>query len=171
MYLAIVLSLLSSVMPLAALQEGLGSSPAEIYQQIPREQRESLRQAVEKVIVAQKARDWKTVWDLYDKRQGESSQPYDKRQDETESNFLKKMNRSRLLRDFKPAKVSFFPPDSYWVIEGCASFAGDAKGEGIEADVHARWADARWYLSSVLISLYSDLGERGMKVHKCSFSK
>jgi hypothetical protein len=172
MYLPILLSLVFSVTTVAARQQGLESSPTEIYQQIPKEQRESLRQAVEKVIIAQKERDWKTVWLLYDKRQDEILQPYDKRKDETEGRFLKEMNRSWRLRNFKPVRISLYPPDNYWNIEGCASRAGDPEGKGVWAGLHARWADNRWYLSTILIELIKEPGPGGKVtgLRECSAS-
>jgi hypothetical protein len=133
----------------------------DIYQQVPKEQRELLSQSIQELVVAQEKRDWQAVWQLYDKRQGQVDLPYDQRKDELESSYLSKMQRMRRLRGFTPKIVYFFPPDNYWVIEGCASYEENNGGEGLWSDLHARWIGTRWYFSPVSIELSKEPGADG----------
>jgi hypothetical protein len=171
-HLKILFSLFFSITTVVPPQQAMEGSSTEIYQRIPPEQRESLRHAVEKLITAEKERDWKTIWLLYDRRQNQILQPYDKRKGETEGSFLKEMNRSRRLRNFRPVRISYYPPDDYWIVEGCSSRVGDSEGKGVWADLHARWAGNRWYLSTILIELIKEPGPDGKVtgVRECSAS-
>jgi hypothetical protein len=159
--LVILLSLILQVAAFAEEQGASAENPLGVYEQVPREQRESLRQTVEKLVIAQRNRDWETVWQLYDKKQDETSQPYDKRKEENKANFLRKMNNMRRLRSFSFTKITFYPPDDNWIIEGCGSFVGDAAGKGHWSDLHARWINSRWYLSVILIELSKEPGPDG----------
>ena len=155
-FLPILLSalLLLGQLPVAPNQEA-ANKPTDIYLQVPEEQRESLRQALEKLVLAEKRGDWRAVWELYDRRP-----------EETEEGFLKKMKRRRHLRQFQPSQMYFYPPESSWIIQGCASFEGSPKHKGLWANVHARWRESRWYLSPVLIAL-PEGSEKGMNVRGC----
>lgn len=150
-FIAILLSMLfpPTVAPLQ--EEKTDEKQADIYQHIPEEQRELLRQAVDKLVAAEKNADWKSVYQLLDKKPGE-----------TEGSFLRETKRMRRLREFSPYKVTFIPPDDSWVIQGCALFEGDAKQHGHVADITARWIDSRWHLSAVAFAVF----EKG-KLHEC----
>lgn len=151
-FIAILLSLLFPPTVALLQQEKTDEKRADVYQHIPQEQRELLRQAVEKLIAAEKKADWKSVYQLLDKKPGE-----------TEDSFLKETKRMRLLREFLASKVTFIPPDNSWVIQGCALFEGDPKQHGHVADITARWIESRWYLSPVVFAMF----EKG-KVRECS---
>jgi hypothetical protein len=119
-------------------QQATEEKRADIYQQVPENQRKLLTETIEKLVAAEKKGDWKSIYELMDRQSGE-----------TESKFLKKMNSTRRLREFSPSKVTFMPPDGSWNIQGCALFEGDPKQQGHIADITARWKDSRWYLSPV----------------------
>jgi hypothetical protein len=144
-YLAILLSLFLPPAVTSVQLQGTEGKPADIYERIPKDQRELLRQAVNKLIEAQKMGDWKNVYKLLDK---ESKQD--------EDTFLRKMKRAHLLRDYQPSRVIFYPPNDEWIIEGCASFQTDAKQKGHVAWVIARWTDSRWYLSPISIEMFGN---------------
>jgi hypothetical protein len=133
--------------------------PRDVFGQVPKTQRESLRLAMEKLVAAEIRRDWKAVWDLYDKQS-----------DETEASFREKMQQGRHLREFQTTKITFYPPDSFWIIEGCASFEGDTLHNGVWANVHAKWKDSRWLLSPIAVALVEG-NEKVMKVRECSITK
>jgi hypothetical protein len=139
-------------------QEDVGSKRVDVYQEIPNEQREQLKQAVRKLVEAERARDWKSVYALLDEKPTE-----------TEDKFVSKMKPGRTLHEFQPFKVTFVPPDGVWNIEGCASFEGDQTGQGRVASVHARWGDSRWYLSPVVIDLFGT--EKKMTPRPCLIAK
>ena len=102
-----------SVVASAALQQSSGAEQEDIYRKIPENQQQPLKQALNKLVEAEKAGDWKSVYDSIDKHSGE-----------TEDKFVTKMKGLHLLREFRPSKVTFMPPDSSWNIQGCASFEG-----------------------------------------------
>lgn len=125
------------------------------YEPIPASQRESLKQAVEKLVAAETQRDWQTVWELYDRRP-----------EETKESFLQRMKLRRRLRVFQVLRISFYPPEGSWTIDGCACFQEDKAGKGVWASVTAKWKDTRWYLSPVAIGLFGS--EKAMNVRECS---
>ena len=124
-----------------------------IYASVPSEQRVALSQAVDKLIAAEKAGDWKTVYALNDKRP------------EGEAAFIDKMKRVHALREFQPSKVTFIPPEDHWSIQGCALFAGDRGKKGHIANIVARWEDSRWYLSVLAFILFGT--EKAGKLQEC----
>ncbi len=137
------------------LQLRTDEKAVNIYQQIPAEQRRPLTEALENLIAAERTGDWKSVYELADKR------PH-----ETEEKFVKKMKSGKTLREFRPSKVTFMPPDGSWNIQGCASFQGDPNQRGHIADVTARWTGSRWYLSPVAFVLFGD--ENRANLRDCS---
>jgi hypothetical protein len=143
-YIVIVCCLLSLHVTLGGQKAGEETAVA-VYQKVPAEQRKSLAEAVEKLVAAEKKGDWKTVYELSDKRS-----------EETWSKFFKKMSHKRLLREFSPSKVTFMPPDGSWNIQGCASFEGDPDRHGHVADITALWSGSRWYLSAVAFVPFGD---------------
>jgi hypothetical protein len=124
----------------------------DVFQKVPEDQRKPLRRTVEKLIEAEKGGDWKSVFELVEKRPGQ-----------TEDSFVKAMQRRRLLHEFVPLSLTFIPPEEGWILEGCANFDGDGKGVGKYSTIHARWKDSRWYLSGIAVELF----EKG-KIRKCS---
>jgi hypothetical protein len=151
----IALTILVSTSALSAWRQGTTGKQDNIYQKVPEEQREALKQAVEKLVAAEKVSDWKAVYDLLDKRP-----------DETKDAFVNKMSHMRVLREFRPVKVTFMPPDESWNIEGCASLAGEHNSEGHVANLTARWKNSCWYLS--VISFVPFGNEKGGKLKGCS---
>lgn len=149
-----VLTILLSITALPVGQQGPGDKQEDVFQKVPEDQRKPLRRAVEKLIEGEKSGDWKSVYELVEKRPGQ-----------TEDNFVKEMERRRLLREFVPLSLTFVPPEDRWIFEGCANFDGDGKGVGEYSTIHARWKDSRWHLSGVAIELF----EKG-KTRKCSMT-
>jgi len=127
----------------------------DIYQKIPTEQRRQLEEAIGKLIAAEKLGDWKSVYALLHDQT-----------DETEGAFVSKMKRQRRLREFRPSKVTFMPPDNSWIIQGCASFAGEPEARGHVADITARWREPRWYLSPIAFVPFGN--EKGAQLRECS---
>lgn len=140
--------------PWLAIEQGTEDKREDIYQGIPAERRQSLKQAVNRLVEAEKVGDWKGVYALLDKQPAES-----------EDSFRRKMESLRRLQEFRPLKVTFMPPDDSWNIQGCAALAGDPDGQGHVADLSARWKDSRWYLS--VISFVPFGSERGGQLRKC----
>ena len=158
-FLAVVVTtLVFFAMPSLLRCQGTNAKAATIYKEIPESQRNLLIQSVNKLILAERRGDWKVVYELFDK------QP-----DETEEAFAKKMQRGHSLLDFSPFKVTFYPPNRSWIIQGCASFEGDAQHERWVASVHARWVHSRWYLSPVVIELFGE--EDKMNPRACSIGQ
>jgi len=139
-------------------RQGVGDRPENLYQEIPGQQRELLKQTLNKLVESEKSRDWKSVYALLAK------QPT-----ETEDSFVSKMKRTHALLEFRPSKLTFMPPDSSWDIKGCASFKGDRAGRGRVASVHAHWVDSQWYLSPVVVDLFGS--EKKMTPRECSIPK
>jgi hypothetical protein len=153
--LLIVFAILLSTTPLSVRQQAAGDKREDIYRKIPEEQRGPLKQALDKLVEAEKAGDWKSVYASLDKQHVE-----------TEDNFVSKMKRGHTLLEFRPSKVTFMPPDGSWNIQGCASFEGDHTGRGRIGSVHARWADSQWHLSPVVMDLFGS--EKKMTPRECS---
>jgi hypothetical protein len=137
----------------SAMQQGLATN--DMYQKLPEAQREALMQALDKLVAAEKAGDWKAVYVLLDKQPAE-----------TEEAFVAKMKGQHALREFRASKITFMPPDGSWNIQGCASFAGEHGSKGHVADLTARWKDSQWYLS--VISFVPFGTEKGGKLRECS---
>jgi hypothetical protein len=138
----------------SAREQGAGGKREDIYQDIPAERKESLKQAVHRLVEAERAGDWKGVYALLDKQPGQS-----------EDTFRRKMESMRRLHGFRPVKVTFMPPDDSWNIQGCATLAGEPGGQGHIADLSARWKDSRWYLSVISFVLFGS--EKGGKLQGC----
>lgn len=136
-------------------QQKEGQESGDIYRQVPEDRRQALRQTVDKLLEAEQQADWKVVYQLLDRKSGE-----------TEEGFLKKVKGRRPLREFRPSKVTFIPPDDAWVIRGCASFEDDPKDHGHLANIRATWSDSRWHLSLVSFALVGN--EKGGKLQDCS---
>jgi hypothetical protein len=127
----------------------------DLYQEIPAQQRKSLKQALNKLVQAEKNGDWKSVYALSAKQATE-----------TEDSFVRKMKGKHALHWFRPSKVTFIPSDDFWNIQGCASFEDGKPERGQLASVHARWTNSRWFLSPVAIDLFGS--EKKMTPRKCS---
>ncbi|HYB62318.1 MAG TPA: hypothetical protein VEH50_12680 [Methylomirabilota bacterium] len=146
------------VMPLAVLRQAANADEEGIYGAVPGYQRGRLIQSMDDLVSDEIRRDWRALYQMIDHQPGES-----------EEVFAKRMQSGRALRQFLPSKVSFYPPNDSWIIEGCASFEGDEKNEGRLASVHARWAHARWYLSPITIELLGEedkMSPRTCKMHQ-----
>jgi hypothetical protein len=126
--------------------------PNDLFRKIPADQREALREGVQRLIEAEKKGDWKTVFELGERRPGQ-----------TADSFASERKRRRPLRDFVPASLTFIPPDEEWVIEGCASVEGDRKSLGHISTIHARWKDSRWFVSEIAVAP----SEKGL-IRECS---
>ena len=153
--LLVVLTILLSVAP-----SSIGQLPAEdtlevTYRGIPENQRQPLKRALDKLLEAEKAGDWKSIYVSIDKHSGE-----------TEDKFTTRMKGLHPLREFRPSKVTSMPPGSSWNIQGCASFEGDRAGRGQIASVHARWEKSQWLLSPVAIDLFGS--EKTMNPRECT---
>jgi hypothetical protein len=144
--------------PWLATEKQTDAKREGIYHEVPTERRQSLEQAVNLLVEKEKVGDWKGVYALIDKPHTES-----------EESFREKNESLRRLREFRPSKVTFIPPDDSWSIEGCAAFAGDLNGQGRVADLHAHWRDSRWYLSMISLELFGS--EKGGEVRKCSMQQ
>jgi hypothetical protein len=152
--LLIVFAILLSIAPSSVRQQPAVDKREDIYREIPEEQRGPLKQALDKLVEAEKAGDWKSVYASLDKQPAE-----------TEDNFVNKMKRGHTLREFRPSKVTFMFADGSWNIQGCASFEGDQTGRGRIVGVHARMADSQWHLSPVAIDLFGS--EKKMAPREC----
>lgn len=152
-----VFTILISIAPLFTRQQGALSERADVFREIPEEQRDPLRQAVAKLVEAEKVNDWKSVYSMLD---DPSTQSEDK--------FITKMEQGGLLREFRPSKITFVPANGFWNIQGCASFGGDEDGEGHVASVHAHWHDSRWHLSPIAIDLFGT--EKKLTPRRCSLA-
>lgn len=139
----------------SATQQEIGNKQDDVYKKVPEEQRDALRKAVDKLIAAEKASDWKAVYTLLDKQPGE-----------TEDAFVAKMKGSGALREFRPSKVTFMPPDGSWNIQGCASLAPERGRKGHVANLSAYWKGSSWYLSVISFVPFGD--EKGGKLRECS---
>ena len=148
----IVFAILLSTPPLPARHQVSAGDRTNVYQNVPEDQRELLRLAVEKLIEAEKHGDWQSVFELVEKRPGQ-----------TEDSFVKDQERRKSLHDFLPFSLTLDPAQDGWVFEGCANFDDDAKDIGEYSTIHARWKDSRWYLSGVAIAMF----DKG-KILKCS---
>jgi hypothetical protein len=161
--MTILMIILSALLMLGNPAVGSMQEPTSksdrIYQEIPDQQREPLKKALEKLVAAQQKRDWEAIWELYNRPTGE-----------TKDSFLKKMKPRRALRQFHVSKITFYPPEGSWIIEGCACFEGDAEDKGLWAGVHARWRESRWYLSPVVIGL-PEGNEKGMRTRECTIQR
>lgn len=125
----------------------------DLYSKVPVAHRKELRQALNKLIEAEKIGDWKTVYRLSADQNSV-----------TEDQFLKKTGRS--VVEFQPLAITFIPPDHSWSIRGCAAFNGDSPGKGQLASVRAFWADSRWHLSPIAIELHEP--ENGTTLQRCT---
>lgn len=141
--------------PWLARKQQTEGNGEDIYHEIPAMRRQSLEQAVNRLIEKEKVGDWKGVYALLDKQSTES-----------EDSFRQNNGSLHRLREFRPLTVSFFPPDDSWNIQGCAAFADDPDGQGRIAELHARWKASRWHLSMVSLVLFGS--EKGGQVRKCS---
>ena len=150
-----ILNLLIATSAVIAQQQSPENKRADVYQHVPDQQRKLLTEAIEKLVAAEKARDWKTVYDLIDKNSRDS-----------ESRFLSETKHLRRLLEFVPTKVTFMPADGSWNIQGCARFEGDPKNHGHIADVTAQWLEARWYLSLVAYVPFGS--EKEARILPCS---
>lgn len=136
----------------------IADTSQDLYQEIPAQQRESLKQALNKLVQSEKNGDWKSVYDLSAKQATE-----------TEDSFVRKMKGKHTLHGFRPSKVTFIPSDDSWNIQGCASFEDGQTKRGQVASVHARWTDSRWFLSPIVIDLFGS--EKKMNPRKCSIGE
>jgi hypothetical protein len=127
----------------------------DVYENVPAELREELKQAVDSLVAAEKIGDWKAVYAL------QYNHPT-----EAESRFISKMKRTRILREFRPWRVVFVPPDSDWTIQGCASFEPDRNDRGHISNIHATWKDSRWYVSAIAFVPVGD--EKKAAIQECS---
>src|SRR5256885_1701926 len=151
----VLLTLVLTPISLQSNHKQPAETPADMYQKVPEDRRQSLREAVDNLIGAEQRADWKAVYQLRERTPGE-----------TEADFLRYAARGRPLREFRLTKIVFIPPDDSWVIRGCASFGGDLKERGHVADITAKWRDSRWYLSVVAFVLLGN--EKGGKLQDCS---
>src|SRR5256885_3057821 len=97
--LPVFFSILLSMAPMSVPQ-GVRERDEDIYQKIPDGQRELLRRAVGELIDAEKSGNWRVVFRLDGMRPGQ-----------TEDAFVKEMQRRKLLREFIPVSLRFFPPE------------------------------------------------------------
>ena len=149
--LLVVFTIVLSTAALPVGQHGPEDKREDVFRKVPEDQREQLSGVVEKLIEAEEGGDWKSVFELVEKRPGQ-----------TEDSFVKEMQRRRLLHELASLSLTFVPPEEGWILEGCANFDGDGKGVGKYSTIHARWKDSRWYLSGIAFELF----EKG-KIRKC----
>jgi hypothetical protein len=152
--LLVVFTILLSVAASSTRQLPAEDTQEDIYRRIPENQRQPLKQALDKLVEAEKAGDWGSVYVSIDKHSGK-----------TKDKFIAKMKGLHLLREFRPSKVTFMPPDSSWNIQGCASFEDYRTDRGQIASVNARWENSQWLLSPVAIDLFGS--EKKMNPREC----
>ena len=140
-YLLILISVLGLKGSFAQQQSAAQNEQEDVYLKVPADQRQQLKDALGKLVDAEKKRDWKAVYEMTDHNA-----------DFTEDAFLKLSGQMHALREFRVWGVEHVPTHSDWFVEGCAAYRGtDKPGAGRRASVEARWADARWHLSLILI--------------------
>ena len=155
MILKVLLALVLKPVSLQSNPKQPAEAAADVYQQIPEDRRQLLRETVDNLIGAEQRADWKAVYQLLDRKPGE-----------TKEDFLRQAKRGGPLREFRLTKITFIPPDDSWVIRGCASFGGDLKEHGHLANITAKWRDSRWYVSPVAFELVGN--EKGGRLQDCA---
>jgi len=119
-----------------------------LYDAIPEEHRETLKQMVKQMTELQEQRQWDKIYDII-------SEPY---RMETRDKFVRHHARSSRLIDFEAESVVQSPiSNSEWIVVGCAVFERKGQRKAWRSSMHATLSDAKWSVSIVLITV----GERG----------
>ena len=144
-HLILLVALLQAQGKTNTQQQPRDEKQADVYASVPAEQREQLKEAVGKLIVAEQKHDWKSVYEMTE------HEP-----DDTEGLFLKRSKQMHALREFRVASIGLAPSGG-WYISGCVARVGvDKPGEGRKATIFARWGNGRWYLSVILLEIRCD---------------
>jgi hypothetical protein len=128
-----------------------------LYAAVPEAERESLRVALDGVIALEKSGKWDEVYEWFDNDRGL-----------TKEQFVQKRRGSKLI-DFVTERIYYVPPDSAWVVSGCAVFSpppplpGRSSG-GVVSNFTARRTGNGWRFGAppaITIEKDSPGGTRG----------
>jgi len=137
------------------------SPPKDLYDAVPQDYRERLKQLVNQVIEFQKQRKWDKVYDLM-------SVPY---RMESRDEFVRNHTRTSRLIDFEVSDVVHSPTtDNQWLVFGCAVFERNGKRKAWQSGITASLSDSKWSGSTVLISAGEHGGYTSCKTHHPSIT-
>ncbi len=118
-----------------------------IYSSVPEPQRDSLREAVNRMISLRKASKWDSLFEFF----------YNERRLTKEQYIREEEGLSKLI-EFVPIKVSYYPPEGIWIVHGCAVFdPRPSKTSGaVFSLIQARLTLDRWMLSDIGVEVPKD---------------
>lgn len=117
--------------------------PHDIYREVPDDDRESLRAAVQQFVELQKASDWEKMYEV-------AAEPKDEK-----DKFIRRRSAARTLKHFTPTSVTWVPDG--WVVSGCGVYEpGPNQPEALTSSLHATPNTAKagkWLLTPVAVDI------------------